>query len=221
MRTAFTVLKVIALTVILFVCFGLAGGVLGHQEDFQSSQDAGSAAIILLLVCVLDTLVLTYMILRSSWTGWRLIVAVFFIFYGVSCFMAQIESAVFITRLPPDILPRLFLMGVLFAAPFSILAVLILGKIRPFGGIVENNERLKMPISEWSWKLAVIAAAYVLLYFTFGYYIAWRNPAVPEYYGGTDPGSFFAQFGNVLRDTPWLVPFQVLEQCFGLLSRYL
>jgi hypothetical protein len=71
-----------------------------------------------------------------------------------------------------------------------------------------------MPKSEWVWKLTVIALAYLILYFTFGYFIAWRNPAVPEYYGGGDPGSFFAQMGTVLRDTPWLIPFQIVRAMF-------
>lgn len=207
----FFLVKVIALTVALFVCFVLASAVLGDQGNAQTSSDAGSAVITLLAVCCLNTLVLISVIVRSRWTGWRLIAAIFLVYFGVTTFMSQIESAVFITRLPPGILPRLFLMGALIAAPFSVLAVSILGKLRARTVDTENNQRLIMPASEWSWKLGVIAIAYVILYFTFGYYIAWRNPAVREYYNGTDPGSFFAQFGNVLRDTPWLVPFQVLR----------
>jgi hypothetical protein len=49
----------------------------------------------------------------------------------------------------------------------------------------------------------------VLLYFTFGYFVAWRTPAVREYYGGTETGSFLAQMASVLRNTPWLVPLQI------------
>jgi hypothetical protein len=108
-------------------------------------------------------------------------------------------------------LPRLFLMGALIAAPFSVLAVLILGKRK--GEIVsdEGDSPLVMPASEWVRKVAVIAIVYVILYFTFGYFIAWRNPAVREYYGGIDPGSFVGQMGTVLRNTPWLIPFQILR----------
>ena len=66
-----------------------------------------------------------------------------------------------------------------------------------------------MPASEWAWKLVVIAVVYVILYFTFGYFVAWRHPGVAEYYGGVDPGSFVAQMRTVLRNTPWLIPFQI------------
>ena len=125
--------------------------------------------------------------------------------------MGQIESAVFITRLPSGMLPRLFLMGVLIAAPFSVLAVLVLGKRKADPTSIEHNTRLVMSTGEWAWKLAVIALAYVILYFTFGYFIAWQNPAVREYYGGIDEGDFLAHMGTVLGNTPWLIPFQLLR----------
>ena len=210
MKVLSIVLRVIALTLILFTCFVLAGGVIPRQGTSPSPGQAGAAAV-LLAVCLLNTLVLTYIILRSRWAGWRLIAAVFFVFYGVMTFMPQIESAAFITRLPSGLLPRLFLMGALIAAPFSVLAILILGKRKADVANTELNARLVMPTGEWAWKLAVIALAYLMLYFTFGYFIAWRNPVVREYYGGIDEGAFFAHMGAVLRDTPWLLPFQVLR----------
>lgn len=201
----------IALTIILFICFSLAAGIVGQPQSASTPESSGSAVLALIVVCVLDTLVLSRFILRSRWTGWRLAWAVFLVFYGVSTFMPQMESAVFITRLPDGMLPKLFLMGALFAAPFSLLAVLILGKGKPAGPKGMGDFRLAMSKNEWAWKLAVIAAVYVLLYFTFGYFIAWKNPAVREYYGGSDPGGFLTQMGTVVRDTPWLIPFQILR----------
>jgi hypothetical protein len=102
-------------------------------------------------------------------------------------------------------------MGALVAVPFSVLAVVILGKGRSGPVDAAHNPRLVMPFREWAWKLAVIAVLYVVLYFTFGYFIAWRDPVVRAYYHGTDEGSFFANFRTVLHNTPWLVPFQILR----------
>jgi hypothetical protein len=92
-----------------------------------------------------------------------------------------------------------------------VLAVLILGKRKADIANTEPNPRLVMPTKEWAWKLTVIAIAYLILYFTFGYFIAWQNPAVREYYGGIDEGSFFANMATVLRNTLWLIPFQILR----------
>jgi len=57
----------------------------------------------------------------------------------------------------------------------------------------------------------VIAVVYVTLYFTFGYFIAWKDPAVRAYYGGSDEGNFLAHMRTVMRDMPWLIPLQVLR----------
>jgi hypothetical protein len=140
-----------------------------------------------------------------------LIAAIFVVYYGVTTFMPQIESAVFLTRLPAGVLPRLFVMGLLIAIPFSILAVLILGKRKSAVQISVTDRPITVAVSSWSWKLALIAVVYVVLYFTFGYFIAWRSPAVREFYGGTDPGNFFGQMQTVVRDTPWLIPFQIFR----------
>src|SRR5882762_3353275 len=160
---AFVALRVIALTIILFICFGVAASVVGLSGNSQTTGQPGAGALPLLMVCFLETAVMTYLILRSRWTGWRLAAAVFFVFYGVTTFMPQIESAVFPTRLPAGMLPRLFLMGALIAAPFSVLAVLILRKRK--GEIVsdEGDSPLVMPASEWVRKVAVIAIVYVIL----------------------------------------------------------
>ena len=213
LKTAlFISLKTIALTIVLFICFVIAGGVVGQQDSAsQAPEQTSTALIALLTVCFLNTVVLAHIILRSRWVGWRLIATTFFVFYGVMTFMSQIESAVFVTRLPSGMLPRLFLMGALIAAPFSVLAVLILGKRKADTVNTELNARLVIPTKEWAWKLEVIAIAYLILYFTFGYFIAWQNPAVREYYGGSDEGSFFANMSTVLANTFWLIPFQILR----------
>jgi hypothetical protein len=211
MKALSVALKVSGLSLILFVCFTVAGLVVGPLASSQTSEPGGSTALALLAVCFLNTIVFTHIILRSRWSGWRLMVAVFFVFYGVMTVMSQMETAVFVTQLPEGVLPRLFLMGALIAAPFAVLAVLMLGKRRADVVSPEPNLRLVMPAREWGWKLALIAVTYLVLYFSFGYFIAWQNPAVREYYGGSDEGSFLAQMGTELDRRPWLIPFQVLR----------
>lgn len=175
--------------------------------DIQTLKMLGA----LLTACLLDTLVLAYIILRSRWTGWQLMVTVSVVFYGVMTFMAQIESVVF-NILPPGMLPRLFVMGILVTAPFSVLAVIVLGKRKADPATTpEPSVRLRMPPTEWAWKLAVIAVAYMVIYSTFGYFIAWKNPAVQAYYGGIDEGDFVAHLKVVLTVTPWLEPFQAMR----------
>ena len=203
--------RVIALTIILFICFAVAGTLVRLPDAPQSTGEAAPSAASLLVVCFLNAAVMAYIILRSRWTGWRLVTTVFLVFYGVTTVMGQIESAVFITRLPPGALPKLFLLGALVSAPFAALAVVILGKRKAVMGSDESEPRLHMPASEWSWKLAIIALVYVILYFGFGYFVAWRHPEVRAYYNGVDTGGFVPHMATVVRDTPWLIPLQIVR----------
>lgn len=213
MKTLLFVLpRVIALTIILFICFAVAGGVVGQGDT--SGAEPAATALTLVAVCFLEVVVLTHLIVRSRWSGWKLVAAIFFVYFGVTTVMSQMESAVFLTRLPPGMVPRLFLMGALIAAPFSAAAVFILGKRKAGAPDIQEDTRLDMSPSEWVWKLAVIAVAYLILYFTFGYYIAWRNPAVLEYYNGVDEGSLLAHMGADIQNKPWLIPFQIVRAMF-------
>lgn len=161
----------------------------------------------LLAVSFLNSVVIAYIVSRSRWTGWKLALTFCFLLFGVITLMPQIETAVFVT-LPQGLLSRLFLAGAVFAAIFAPLAVLILGKRRPQSTGHEDTTRLQFSVTGWIWRLVLIAVAYVIIYFSFGYFIAWRNPAVRAYYGGTDPGTFLAQMLSVIRDSPWLPALQ-------------
>jgi len=205
-------IRLLALTVIYFICFAaVAAALLPALPDQAAPSQAGGTLAALLAVSLLNTLVLSYVIIRSRWAGWKLIVTVFFVLYGVTTVMPQIETAFFVTRLPPGMLPRLFLSGAIIAALFSLLAVLILGKIKSHPTESSRHARLDMNAGQWAVKLSLIVIAYLAIYFIFGYFIAWKNASVRAYYGGSDPGSFLAQMSSVLRDTPWLLPLQVVR----------
>lgn len=208
--------KVIALTIVLVICFMVGASVAGVSASANSTQvlavDPGAVLLTLLIASFLESTVCAYLILRSRWTGWKLVGAIFFAFYGIMTVVMQVESIVFLPRqLPPGMIPKLFLMGAVVAALFSPSAVLILGKMRRTAAPQDANARLVMSPVEWVWKLVAIAIAYEILYFTFGYFVAWKNPAVQAYYGGTDPGDFLAQIASIWQTTPWMFLFQAFR----------
>lgn len=215
MRVVSIVLRILALTVIYIVLFIVASTLTSPpalSTLFTPEQSQASTAL-LPVVALIYTLTLSYLALRSRWHGWKLAGALFLIFYGIYTFLSQIETLAFpavSTKFPPGTVQGFFLSGLILGIPFCILAVWILGKMRgqPDG---LANTRLEMPASEWIWKLAAAAVLYVIVYFTFGYYVAWRTPGLPQFYGGTDPGTLLGQLGNVFRETPWLPLFQVFR----------
>ena len=203
-------LRIIGLAVVQFICFAVAGSMVA-RFGAPAPAEAGNTAAILLLVCFVNSVVLAHLVLRSRWSGWRLMATVAFVYYGVTTFMSQIESAVFLTQLPPGMVTVLFYSGLVIAIPVGIFSVLILGRRKAPLGEAAPSSRLVMPAGEWAWKLGVISLVYVVLYFSFGYYVAWQNPALRAYYHGTDTGHFVTQLQSTFTATPWLLPFQVLR----------
>jgi len=159
-------------------------------------------------VSFLNTCVLSYLILRSRLAGMKLALTVFLFFFGTAIVMPQIETAVFVTQLPPGMLSRIILSGFLLALVFSFAAVPILGKHK---GQIENEAHPALNLNQWLTRLTLIGLCYVVIYFTFGYFIAWQSPAVRAYYHGTDPGTFMAQLRSVFRETPWLFVLQFIR----------
>lgn len=199
------------LVVLYLLFFAFVSAALLRVPTEPPAATDGGAAVALFTVSLLNTTVLAYLILRSRWTGWKLVFTIFVVFYGVVTVMPQIETAFFLSRLPTGLLPRLFLAGAIFTALFSVVAVPMLGKGRRARMDDGGNARLSMPVRKWIVKLSIIVIAYVAIYFTFGYFIAWKNEAVRTYYGGSDPGSLLSQMHNVLRQTPMLVPLQAVR----------
>jgi hypothetical protein len=207
-----TAIRFVAVTILYFVCFAVvSGALLSTAAGPPSPADAGAALAALFAVSLINAAVWPYVILRSRWTGWKLIVTVLFVFFGVGTLMPQIETAYFITRLPSGMLPRLFLAGIIMAIVFAPLAVLILGKARSQANEISGDSRLKTSTSEWIVKLSLIIVAYLFLYFTFGYFIAWKNPAVREFYGGNDREGFLSHIASLLRDEPALFLLQAVR----------
>lgn len=205
-------IRVLALTVVYFMCFSaVSAAVIPRLSPEPDPGQAGQLLAALLAVSFLNAVVFAYVILNSRWTGWKLILSIFVICYGVTTVMGQIETAVFVTTLPPGLLPRLFLSGALIAAIFSPLAVLILGKRKSLDAEGGEPSRLRLTAKEWAISLSILAIAYIVIYFSFGYFIAWKSVAVRTYYGGQDPGNFLAHMATVVRDMPWLFPLQALR----------
>src|SRR5678815_5948934 len=108
----FLIVRLLGLTILYFILFGaISAALIPASTQGQNTGNESNVFFALLAVSVLNTLVVAYVILRSRLTGWKLALSFFFIFFGVGTFMAQIETAVFVTGLPPGLLSRIVLSG--------------------------------------------------------------------------------------------------------------
>jgi len=200
------------------ITLGLAYGLLipAVPADPSASQSFVPPAVAPFVMTALHTVVMGWLILRSRYRGWVLAAVMTAVFFGVNTLMPQVESWLFqvssrmAAHLPAEMIPRIVLAGLLHSFLWIPLAVWILGRWKSVAAS-GRDPRPSLAASLMGWKLPLAAVAYVFVYFLFGYYVAWRSPAVRAYYGGTDPGTFWEQFRGVLRDSLWLPLAQVVR----------
>jgi hypothetical protein len=212
----FTVLCV--LFIVLFVIGSMAvEGVMPAKTTSEPGLVSETNA--LLIIVLVNVVVISALILISRWSGWKLALGLALAYYGAVTFVMQIETWYFLSAITvgPQLLPRLFLMGIPIAFLFIPLAVWVLGKSRTTAD-TSPNAALVMPTQQWIWKLATVSVIYLVLYWGAGYFIAWQNPELRAFYG--QPGEalpFFIHTANTLSLDPALFPFQILRALIWVL----
>lgn len=222
-KTALTILRVLVLVPIFFFSFALGISLAGMEAAVAKASEAarageavegGKAALALLVVCFLAAPVIAYPILRSRWSGLKLIGTISLVFFGVMYFLSQVESYYFRGPLGMSTaeIERFVLGGAITTVIFSVLAVMILGKMRPSEITEPPPPRLKNLARELAWKVPVLALVYIAVYYLFGYFVAWQSPAVRQLYSGsTEISPFFSHLTSHIASSPFFFPFQFLR----------
>ena len=198
MRRFVGLLKLVLLSFLLFVYYSAVSVAIGF-----SSQE--NAVVILPIVCFLQTAVMSHPIIHSKWNGWKLILAIFLIFFGVVTFLTQIETIVFLRYLvnvvPAEEVPKFFAQGFAIAVLFSISAVVIYEKMK--GSVetdIRRNNVLRSFTSKFLARMFAVAIIYMIIYILFGMFVAMPlgGEVFQEYYAG-------------LQLPPWILPFQIVS----------
>jgi hypothetical protein len=208
-------LRVLVLTLVLIIVFMIAINVAGMAQaplpsatPAAQAQQAASLLRPLLAYTFLVSLVTAWIIQRSCWCGLKLITALVFTLYGLMTFLSQIESIAYLrAKMPPGLIKNLFVMGAVVAVLFIPLAVLIMGKIR---GPEQPHAESVLMVKSQAARFGILAVVYVVLYYLFGYYVAWQNPEVRLYYSGTtELKSLYQTMRSTVTGPPWMLPFQL------------
>ena len=211
-----TALKIVAVCFLLGVCLAIAG-VLAGVAKLVPKETTGRAApsdtlLALAVFCFSVGSVVSYLALRSSWRGLKLASVLFAATYGISTIATQADSLFFLSaKMPPGMIRAIFVQGAIAMVLFAPLAVVLLGKWRAVPTTVETSEGPPQRVTAMTWRLVLLVVAFVFLYIFFGYYVAWRNPALRAYYGGTDFPNFYEALRSNLRNEPLLLPLQTFR----------
>ena len=206
-----TTARLFGAAVLMIVAFIISGMISGADAVQLSPADEQLAGSVMMLVSVLNALILSYLALRSRWHGWKLAGALFLAQYGIETFMSQIETVVFnqALQLTLDQVVSLFVSGLVRALIFAPLAVWILGKTRRDESVPAENARLAFSPGQWALRLTILAALYVVVYFVFGYFVAWQSADLRQFYSGsTNILPFFSHMAQSLSSDPLLAVIQ-------------
>lgn len=206
LRLALAVAAMLVASMLSAMVIGDAGMTLTAEETAQAGRG-------LLIVTTASALLLSFLIVRSPWRGLKLIGAVFVVQFGVESFMMQIETIYFNQAVQMEIAMMVSIVaaGALRALIFAPLAVPIFGKMRRLPPS-ETPPTPPLP-SDWVKRFVAMSIFYVVVYFMFGYFVAWQWEATRLFYAGTaDIKPFFTHFADLfLREDPLIIPFQLLR----------
>lgn len=193
-----------------YVASSLIVGDLGIEMTAEQEAAAGQALIV---VAIAFSIVLSYLVINARIVGLWLVGAVFLVHFGVETFMTQIETLYFnqAVQMESGVLRGVACGGAIRALLFAPLLVLIFGKLKsgPESLIVRRNFAGK----KLGKRVLAVAVFYVVVYFLFGYFVAWQWEEVRIYYSGTAAiKPFFAHFSDLLFvEDPLILPFQLFR----------
>ncbi|MBA7713546.1 hypothetical protein ES703_122549 [subsurface metagenome] len=214
-----TGLKILALSVVNIVIWMISLSILGAFFDLpehpEQQEVRRAVMVVLFVVSLCNISVLSYAVLRSRWRGWKLVITVFWVYFGINTFNSQIETLYFneFLKIPFTEVIYFIIVGTLLAAVFSPIAVLVLGRFKKTEEMKSRGDRVVMSFKEIVLKIVLISfVVYPLLYFLFGYFVAWQfQDARLLYSGSAEKLPFFTHFASTFSDDPWLYPWQVLR----------
>jgi hypothetical protein len=212
-QASLLLLRLVLAFAAMLIAYIVGTTVIGQTNPAMTPEEAGRAGQALLVVSFAGALVLSFLILRSPWHGLKLIGAVIVVHVGVETFMTQIETLYFNRALQIEAaeFSGIVAAGSVRALVFAPLAVLVLGKMKGSARPPEMR-RAAVPTRWWK-RLAALAGFYVLVYFAFGYLVAWQWEETRLFYSGTTAiKPFFTHFWDLFfKEDPLIVPFQLLR----------
>lgn len=194
------IFKTLALTLVFLIVFMAGGALFPIPTPPLPANQMPAVYLGLLITAAVNAAVIALVVGWSgrgpgfSGRGWKLVLALGVAYYGVRTVMTQIETYYFapaMAGIDRAIIPPLLARDLLVTVVFVPLAVIILGRMRPEPGIEPEKHPLISP-AQWAWKLAIIAIVYLVLYFGFGFIVAWQNPALQTMYGSGANQDVFA-----------------------------
>lgn len=203
-----TIGSVLAVALAGMVATMLTGLLLAAGGGAPEAVDPEAALRALGLASLANAVVLVSLVRSTRLGGLGLAGWIFVVHFLVAPVLSLVESLFF--RVGPDAPTSLRLIGIQGSA--ILLVALAIPSLTGRRRAASGSEPLPLPpLRALVGLLAGGALVYLVVYWTFGYWVAWQRPEVRAYYGGGEFLPFFEHVRNVAASRPDLFLFQLLR----------
>jgi putative effector of murein hydrolase LrgA (UPF0299 family) len=162
----------------------------------------------LVLLALLNSCLVSYLVLRSRWTGRQLTVAVGAVFYAGHSVLQQLDSVAFphVSPLGGELPASPFGLNALFTLLFVPLAVAILNAGDAPSAQLDAQAAPTCHLRAVALKVALGVVLHQIVFVAVGYWIAREGPS-----SLADSSAVISEFQRVVSETPWLPGLQVFR----------
>lgn len=214
------------LTTFTMIIWSLLSGILMNIFGFVKSSTSNPSSSLksllsLFFLCTLNAIMVIWYTKKSFYSGKKLFINIMILIFGIMSFMTQIETLYFNKTIKMPLL--MILITVFTCAMVGIFSGMFAVKIKEkTKEQIKNEYELKMFSTKKNIvKFIFLSFLYLILYFFFGYFIAWQFPLLRQFYSGsTDILSFWAHMQNQIQQDSFLIVFQIFRGFLWTLIGY-
>lgn len=202
------------LHLLLYLATAVLFGV-GDEPTSASSPPPEAASMLPLLAMIgLNSIVIYLLVLNSNKHKRAIVLPLSIILFGIISFMTLNEALFF-----NDALKGMDNSNMIDIAVWQAVCLLMVSAAAaytlPYRRTATTVSALRLPVKDYAVPLLQIAFGYMAIYWLFGYFIAWQDAALREFYtGSTDLLGPLDHLKMSLTEEPELLAFQVLRGFF-------
>ncbi len=199
-------------TIVLSISFAIGSQFI--VGDATSSNTGGSfdtqglTPIGLVAIISVQAIIFSLFVYQSTWTGWKMVFCYFFVHFFVSTVLPQMDTWFFAGAFPSGLALQVVWMGLITAMLFSPMVVLIWRRIKA----TQVDGQKPQAVIPWFGVGLVFPTVYLVIYFLFGYFMAWQVEELRFFYSGSvEKLPFFMHLEDIARTNPGLFAVQLFR----------
>ena len=209
------IVKFLVVYVTYSIVFILVNGMMPYSQAFMEASARTTAGPLDLLFVAISCLwfssTICYTVSHTKWKGVKLALGVIAMISLVHPVLTQIETLFFGSAFA--IISKSDILLIMLANILPLLASVPLAvKMWSKGKSNESVSVSPIDMKKLLISISMVGIAYMIIYFVFGYFIAWKSEAVRIFYSGTSHDiGFWAKLRENWRENPAIYPFQFMR----------